>query len=110
MKDAVVPVTLIVVGLGWLAWHFGWFPDADWVVALGFIVAGAAVLAFDGITKSSIVIGPFLAGVGVAWAAHERYRVHWTVLIPVLLVLLGVLMLAARSQRVPERRNRTPSA
>ena len=104
MRDAALPVTLIVVGLGWLAWHFGWFPDVDWVIALGLIVAGVAVLVFDGITKSSIVIGPFLAGVGVAWAAHERYRIHWMVLIPMLLVLLGVLMLAARSPRVPERR------
>lgn len=24
MRDAGLPVTLIVVGLAWLAWHFGW--------------------------------------------------------------------------------------
>ena len=43
-------------------------------------------------------------GVGVAWAMHERYRVGWGVLIPVLLVWLGVLMLAARHPRFPDQR------
>ena len=108
MRDASLPVTLIVVGLGWLAWQLGWFPDVDWVVALGLIVAGLAVLVFDGVTKSSIVLGPLLVGLGLAWAAHERYRVHWSVLVPMLLVLVGILMLAARSPRVPDRRTRTP--
>ena len=109
MKDAALPVTLIVIGLGWLAWHYGWLPDRDWVIAVGLIVAGAAVLAFDGLTKSSIVVGPLLIGVGAAWAVHAEYRVHWTVLIAWLLVLLGVLMLAARHPRFPDRRPGGPT-
>lgn len=106
MRDAGLPITLIVVGLVWLAWHFRLFPDIDWIIAVGLIAGGIAVLAFDGITKSSIVIGPFLIGVGIAWGVHERYRIAWSVLIPALLVWLGVLMLAARSPRIPERRVR----
>lgn len=108
MRDAGLPVTLIVVGFAWLAWHFGWFPDVDWMIAAALVAGGIAVLVFDGLTKSSIVIGPFLIGAGIAWALHERYRVHWQVLIPCLLVLLGVLMLLARHRRFPERRIRTP--
>jgi hypothetical protein len=104
MRDAGLPVTLIVIGLAWLAWHFGWFPDIDWVVAIGLVVGGIAVLAFDGLTKSSVVIGPLLIGAGIAWGLHERYRVPWAVLIPCMLVLLGVLMLVARHPRFPERR------
>lgn len=109
MRDAGLPVTLIVVGLAWLAWRFGWFPDVDWVIAVALVAGGIAVLVFDGITKSSIVIGPFLIGVGVAWAIHERYRIGWGVLIPVLLVWLGVLMLVARQPRFPDKRIRVPS-
>jgi hypothetical protein len=104
MRDAALPVTLIVVGLGWLAWHYGWLPDADWIVAGGFMLAGVAVLAFDGLTRSSVVAGPLLIGVGVAWALHSQYRVHWPVLIACLLVLLGVLMLASRHPALPGRR------
>ena len=110
MREAGIPVTLIVVGLAWLTWHFGWFPDVDWIIAVALIAGGVAVLVFDGITRSSIVIGPFLIGVGVAWALHERYRIGWGVLIPTLLVWLGVLMLVARHPRVPAKRIRAPES
>jgi hypothetical protein len=108
MRDAALPVTLIVVGLAWLAWQLGWFPDVDWIIAVGFIVGGIAVLVIDGITKSSIVLGPFLAGVGIAWWLHDVERVRWAVLIPTLLVLLGALMLVSRHRAIPERRGERP--
>ena len=104
MKDASLPVTLIAVGLGWLLWEFRLFPDVDWIIALGFIAGGIAVMAIDGVNKSSVVIGPFLIAVGLAWLLHDRYGTHWRYIIPVMLVLLGALMLVARSPRVPERR------
>ena len=108
MKDASLPVTLIAVGLGWLLWEFRLFPDVGWIISLGFIAAGVAVLAIDGINKNSIVVGPFLIAIGVAWLAHDRYGTHWRLIVPVMLVLLGGLMLIARSPRVPERRGRSP--
>ena len=106
MKDASLPVTLIVVGIGWLLWEFRLFPDVDWIIGLGFIVAGIAVVAIDGINKNSVVIGPFLIAVGLAWLAHDRFGTHWRYIIPLMLVLLGLLMLIARSPRVPVRRPR----
>jgi hypothetical protein len=106
MRDAGLPVTLIVVGLVGLAWYFRVFPDLDWIIALGLAGGGVAVMIFDGITKSSIVIGPFLIAVGAAWWAHEFRGASWRVLIPALLVLLGVLMLVARTDRIPERRTK----
>ena len=110
MKDASLPVTLIAVGLGWLLWEFRLFPDVDWIISLGFIAAGVAVMAIDRINKNSVVIGPFLIAIGVAWLMHDRYGTHWRYIIPFMLVLLGALMLIARSSKVPERRSRTPDA
>ena len=110
MKDASLPVTLIAVGLGWLLWEFRLFPDVDWIISLGFIAAGVAVMAIDRINKNSVVIGPFLIAIGVAWLMHDRYGTHWRYIIPFMLVLLGALMLIARSSKVPERRSRTPGA
>ena len=107
MRDASLPVTLVVVGLGWLLWEFRLFPDVDWIIGLGFIVGGIAVMVLDGVNKNSIVIGPFLIAIGIAWLAHDRYGIHWRFIIPVMLVLLGGLMLAARSAKVPERRPRS---
>ena len=105
MKDASLPVTLIAVGVGWLLWEFRLFPDVDWIISLGFIAAGVAVMAIDGVNKNSVVIGPFLIAIGAAWLLHDRYGTQWRYLIPVMLVVLGALMLIARSPRVPERRS-----
>ena len=110
MKDASLPVTLIVVGLGWLLWEFRLFPDVDWIISFGFIAAGIAVLTIDGINRNSIVIGPFLVAVGIAWLLHDRYWVSWRLIVPVMLVLLGMLMLVARSPRIRDRRGRGPDA
>ena len=59
MRDAALPITLIIVGVIWLLWYQGWLPDKDWVIAIGFITAGLAVLVLDGLTKNSVVMGPF---------------------------------------------------
>lgn len=107
MRDASLPVTLIVVGLGWLLWEYRLFPDVDWIIGLGFVVAGIAVIAIDGINKNSLVVGPFLVGIGLGWLAHDRYDISWRLIVPVMLVLLGALMLIARSPRVPDRRTRS---
>jgi hypothetical protein len=110
MRDASLPITLIVVGLVWLAWHIHLFPDMDWVISLAFITGGGVVLVTDGINKSSIVTGPLLIGVGAAWLLHDQYRIGWSVLIPAMLVLTGVLMLVARSAAIPERRGSPPKS
>lgn len=108
MKDAALPITLIVVGLIWLCWYFGWFRDVDWLISIGFIAGGIGVMAMDRITKNSIVVGPLLMAIGVAWLVNDRYHVSWSLLIPLLLVLVGVLMLIARSPAIPDRRAPAP--
>lgn len=104
MRDAALPITLIVVGLVWMLWYFGLVPDRDWLVAGGFIVAGIAVLIFDGITKTSVVSGPFLIAIGIAWVLHDEKGLSFRLIIPAMLVILGVLMLVARSPSIPHRK------
>lgn len=106
MRDAGLPITLIVVGSAWLLWHYRLFPDIDWIIAAGLVVGGLVNLYLDGITKNSVVTGPFLIASGVAWALNDRWRVGWVVLIPTLLIVLGMLMLIARRPDIPERRVR----
>ena len=103
MRDAGLPITLIIVGSAWLLWYFRLFPDIDWIIAAGLVAGGVAILFLDGITKKSIVSGPFLIASGIAWAVHDRWHVKWVVLVPALLIILGVLMLIARHSNIPER-------
>lgn len=104
MRNAALPVTLIVLGVLGLVWYFGWFPDFDAITSIGLIAGGVLILAMDGITKSSIVLGPTLISLGISWWLHDQYRWRWSLLVPILLILMGVLMLVARDPRIPDRR------
>ena|SRR5690349_1990334 len=106
VKDASLPITLIVVGAIGLIWYFRWLPDIDWIISLGFIAGGILVLVVDGINRNSIVTGPFLISIGIAWWLRDRYSWSWQLIIPTLLVILGVLMLIARNPRIPDRRSK----
>jgi hypothetical protein len=104
MRNASLPITLIVVGVIGVIWYFGWFPNVESVTALALAAAGVLILITDSITKSSIVLGPMLIAVGASVWLHDVYRLRWWLLISLLLIVLGALMLIARDPRIPERR------
>ncbi|KAF0814343.1 hypothetical protein IGB42_01244 [Andreprevotia sp. IGB-42] len=103
MRDTLFPIALIVVGAGWLVSELHLLPEANWIVIFGLIAAGLGVLAVEGINRSSIVTGPLLIAGGVLTFVHERTGAGWSVLIPVLLMLWGLLLLVARLPAIPER-------
>lgn len=110
MKNAFLPIALIVVGLAWLLDHLGLWPDVTWLWIIGLVGGGIAILAIDGITKTSIVAGPLLIlGGGVVFFRQE-HGTSLHVLLPVLMIALGVLLLAARSPRIPDTRARSQRA
>jgi hypothetical protein len=109
MRNASLPITLIVVGAIGVVWYFGWFPNVQSVTALALAGAGVLILVTDRITKSSVVLGPMLIAVGGAIWLHDTYRMRWWPLVSILLIVLGVLMLIARSPRIPEHRASPPA-
>jgi len=104
MRHAATPITLIIIGILGLIWYFGWLPDFDSITALALVLGGVAILVMDGITKNSVVLGPALIAVGIAWWLHDQYRMRWTLLVSALLIVIGVLMLIARHPRIPDKR------
>ena len=104
MRNAATPVTLIILGILGLIWYFGWLPDFDSITALALVLGGVAILVMDGITKSSVVLGPTLIAVGIAWWLHDQYRLRWTLLVSALLIVVGALMLIARQPGIPDKR------
>jgi chromate transport protein ChrA len=108
MRNAALPITLIVIGVIGVVWYFGWFPNVESITALALAAAGVLILAADRITKSSIVLGPMLITVGGAIWLHDTYRIRWWLLMSVLLIIVGVLMLIARDPRIPEKRQSEP--
>ena len=66
--------------------------------------AGVAILALDGITKSSIVAGPLLILAGMLSFFRQYYGLGWRFMVPIMLIAAGIFMLVARSPAIPESR------
>ena len=109
MRDSVFPVTLIAAGALWLLFNLDWVPSFDWVVTLTLIGSGIAILILEGITKKSVVGGPLLITLGVAWFLHFHFGVRWRFLAPSLFIATGMLMLVARMAAVPAIRKNGPA-
>jgi hypothetical protein len=102
MRDATIPILLIVGGVALLAWNMGWIPDWNTLIAVAFVLAGIAVLVFDGITKKSLMTGPILIALGVGWYGYFELAWRSRLLIPVLMIFSGLMMLIARFAPVPD--------
>jgi hypothetical protein len=102
MRDATLPIILIVLGAAWLLNSLHWLPDVQWLWILGLSGSGVAILALDGLTKSSVVTGPLLILAGILSFFHQYHELSWRFIIPIMLIAVGVLMLVARSAALPE--------
>src|SRR5687768_13809141 len=105
MRDAALPVILIVLGTAWLLNSLHWLPDVQWLWILGLSGSGVAILAVDGLTKSSVVAGPLLILAGILSFFHQYHALGWRFIIPIMLIASGVCMLVARSPGVPDSRH-----
>jgi hypothetical protein len=105
MRDAALPVTLIVLGAAWLLNSLDWLPEVHWLWIVGLAGAGSAILILDGITKSSVVAGPLLILAAILSFARQYYGLGWRFVFPSMLIGAGVLMLAARSPAIPYSRH-----
>lgn len=105
MKDAALPVVLIVLGAAWLLNSLHWLPEVHWLWILGLAGAGLGILMLDGITKSSIVAGPLLILAGLLSFFRQYHGLGWRFIIPIMLIAAGVCMLIARSPSIPESRS-----
>ena len=105
MRDAALPIILIVLGAAWLLNSLHWLPDVQWLWILGLSGSGVAILAMDGITKSSVVAGPLLILAGILSFFHQYHALGWRFIVPIMLIASGSTMLVARSPAIPESRN-----
>jgi hypothetical protein len=104
MRDATLPVVLIAGGLAMLGWNYGWIPNWNTLVALALVVAGVLILVLDGVTKKSLVAGPVLIAMGVAWYGYFALGWHSRLVVPLLMIFAGLMMLIARFAPVPDNK------
>ena len=110
MKNTTFPIVLIAVGSLLLLHSLDLIPSMRWLWIVGLIAAGALVLMTDGITKSSVVVGPLLMLAGVLQFFRMHSGLAYNLMIPLMLIALGGLLLVARSSVIPEQRGQRSGA
>jgi len=100
----VIPILIIVVGVGWLLSAQGYDPGINWIWTLGLAVIGLLALVISGIDKVSVVIGPFFLLASLLSVLRQTRRLSLDIEAPLLVISIGVLLLVAQLPAIPKPR------
>jgi hypothetical protein len=100
-KTLLVPISLIVLGTGWLLTAMGVMPQVDWAWTLGVGAVGVLAFVIGGIDKITVVVGPFFILASCLSLLRQTERLSIDKEIPVLVIAAGILLLVARAELIP---------
>jgi len=105
MHHLVAPLLLIAIGIGWLLHTQDIMPQVNWIWILLLATIGILIPIVGGLSRGTLVIGPFL----VIWALtsflRQTGRLELAVEGPILVIALGVLLAVVRVMRRPTTAN-----
>jgi len=102
-KSAALPIALICLGVVWFLKSTALLPNTTTLLSVLLAAAGCLLFIMDGLNKSTLVNCPLLIYAGLAIYLHDNQAVQLSHLLSLGMVLMGLLMLLARSNRIPER-------
>jgi hypothetical protein len=100
-KAAFLPLLLMTFGVGWLLTSLGIAPRVDWVWTLGIGGVGLLTLAFGGLNKFTVVVGPFLILSSAFAFLRQLGMLQFEVEAPLLVIIFGALLLVAQMPAIP---------
>ena len=100
-KTLILPLLIIGIGTGWLLTTLGIVPGINWIWTLGLAVVGVLSFAVSGIDKSTVLIGPFFIIASCLSVLRQTGRITLDVEVPTLVIVIGILLLVARSKAIP---------
>ncbi|MFH1299668.1 MAG: hypothetical protein ABIK07_01310 [Planctomycetota bacterium] len=100
-KTLILPLLIISIGSGWLLTTLEVMPGLNWIWVLGLAIIGLLSFAVSGIDKSTIVMGPFFLIASCLSVLRQTGQLSFDVEVPVLVIVIGVLLLIARSKSIP---------
>jgi hypothetical protein len=101
-KALVIPILIIVVGVGWLLTAQGVDPDINWIWTLALGGIGILTLVVSGFDKSSVVVGPFFLLGSVLSVLRQTENLRLAIEVPLLVISIGVLLPAAQLPSIPK--------
>ncbi|WP_293764968.1 hypothetical protein [uncultured Aquitalea sp.] len=102
-KSAALPVALICLGSVWFLKSTALLPNTTTLLSLLLAVSGVLLLIVDGFNKSTLVTSPMLVYAGAAVYLYDNFVLRLSHVMSLGMVLIGLLMLIARSDQIPER-------
>lgn len=103
MKSVAWPIVLITLGSLWFLKSTALLPDTPILLAVLLALAGVGIFLIDGLNKTSLVSGSMLIYAGAAVYFSEGRGLRFSHVVSLGMVLFGVLLLLAQSDRVPDR-------
>ncbi|MCA9019199.1 MAG: hypothetical protein KDA74_03590 [Planctomycetaceae bacterium] len=100
-KTLVLPLLIICIGTGWLLTTLGIVPNINWIWTLGLAGIGILSFAVSGIDKSTVLTGPFFIIASCLSVMRQTGRITLDVEVPILVIVVGCLLLIARSKKIP---------
>lgn len=100
-KQYIVPILIIVVGIGWLLNVDEIIPKVDWIWTCALAAVGILTLAVGGFDRLTFVVGPFLIIASICSILRQTGRLSLDTEIPILTIVLGVLLLLGHILRLP---------
>jgi len=99
----VIPILIIVVGVGWLLTAQGFAPSINWIWTLGLGVVGILTFVVSkGFDKVSMVIGPFFLLASLLSVLRQTGQLRLDIEVPLLVISIGVLLLVAQLPAIPK--------
>jgi hypothetical protein len=98
----VIPILIIIVGVGWLLTARGFGPAINWVWTFGLGAIGILTFVLGGFDKVSVVVGPFFLLSSLLSVLRQTGSVNLDTEVPVLVISIGILLLAAQLPAIPK--------
>lgn len=95
-KNLIAPVLTVVLGVTWYLNVLQIMPAIDWVWTVGLAAVGILTLAVGGLSRLTIVTGPFLVVASICSLLRQTNRLAMEREIPILVIVLGVLMIISQ--------------
>jgi hypothetical protein len=102
MAPVVIPILIIVVGLGWLLTAQGFDPGINWVWTLGLGVIGVLTFVVSGFDKFSVVLGSFFLLASLLSVLRQTGSLSLGIEVPILVISIGGLLLVAQLPAIPK--------
>lgn len=93
MPRTLLPSILVTTfGTGWLISALGISPQVNWIWTLGLAASGLLILAYQGLNKFSVIMGPALILASFFSVLRQLQYLSLEVEAPMLVILAGLLM------------------